>query len=628
MLWLAFVVAFLCSLAIIPLVRKICLKWGYVAEPRPDRWHNKPTATLGGIGIFAAFITGILAFRLLTGAFGEILLFRIDRPLWGLLIGTILIFLLGLFDDVRQLSPPVKLVGQLLAAVIVVSFGISTAFFTPRVENETLAQLLNVLLTIIWIVGITNAINLLDNMDGLAGGISLIAAGLLSFLFFEAQSYGLLVISLALAGSVLGFLFYNFPPASIFMGDSGSQFLGFTLAVLAIARHPQASNVFAVLGVPTLLLLIPILDTSFVAFTRMLRGQSPMRGGSDHTSHRLIAFGLSERQAVLILYAIAIFLGVVAISIETIGYWLSLVFVPILVIALSLIIAYLAGMRVVADGESHTGGGLLARFVYSLTYKRRMLEILLDVAVIAVAYYLAYLIVYGIPLERNSFETYLQSLPVVIVITIAAFILFGVYKGVWRYVGFSDFLRYFGAVVVSFILIIIAIPLIFVDANYDIVLFVLFTLLLFIGLTATRSSFRILDMASIRLQYRQPISSREDGEINNGVSRSQRVLIVGAGAPGEIALRWMQADPQLKYTPVGYLVDDPYFVGRTIHGVRVLGVKEQIGEVIDKHRIDGVILTSGEGERGDSEALSKVCNNAGCWIRQMKLDFELLGNEH
>lgn len=628
MLWIAFVVAFLSCLALIPLVRKSCIKWGYVAQPRPDRWHNKPTATLGGVGIFISFFAGILVFLLVTEVFDTLQWLQIDRPLLGLLLGTILIFLLGLIDDIRQLSPPVKLLGQLLAATIVVSFGISTAFFTPRIENETLAQLLNVLLTIIWIVGITNAINLLDNMDGLAGGISLIAAGLLGFLFFEAQSYGLLAISLALAGSVLGFLFYNFPPASIFMGDSGSQFLGFALAVLAIARHPQASNVFAVLGVPTLLLLIPILDTGFVAFTRVLRGQSPMRGGSDHTSHRLIAFGLSERQAVLILYSIAIFLGVVAISIETIGYWLSLVFVPILVIALSLIIAYLAGMRVVTDGGASSNVGFITRFVYSMTYKRRILEILLDIAIIAVAYYLAYLIVYGIPLERGSFELYLQSLLVVVVIPIAVFILFGVYRGVWRYVGFADFLRYFGAVVVSFILIIIAIPLIFVDENYDIVLFVLYALLLFIGLIATRSSFRILDMASIRLQYRQPVSSRETCGTENRVSTPQRVLIVGAGTSGEIALRWMQANPQLKYAPVGYLVSDPYFVGRTIHGVRVLGVMDQLGEVIEKHQIDGVILTFDETQDKSGVAVYEICKNAGCWIRRLKLVFELLGDKN
>ena len=133
------------------------------------------------------------------------------------------------------------------------------------------------------------------------------------------------------------------------MGDSGSLFLGFTLAVLAIARQPQASNVFAITGVPTLLFLLPILDTTLVTLTRLLRGQSPVMGGQDHTSHRLIAFGFSERQTLMVLYTVAIASGVVAIAIETIDYWLSLILVPTVVIVLALLVAYLARMKVVSS---------------------------------------------------------------------------------------------------------------------------------------------------------------------------------------------------------------------------------------------------------------------------------------
>ena len=239
---------------------------------------------------------------------------------WSILVAVILMFSIGLYDDFKHITPPRKLVFQILAATIVIFFGnITIEFFRWPVAN--------IMLTFFWPVGITNAINLLDNMDGLAGGVALITAGFLSIFFWSTGYPDLLVLSLALCGSIIGFLVFNFPPAKIFMGDSGSMFLGFTLAVLAIARRTQASNIIAIIGVPTLVLLLPILDTGLVAITRLLRGQSPAIGGKDHTSHRLVAFGLSERQAVLVLYGIAVISGLASIGLEALDYDLSLVLI-------------------------------------------------------------------------------------------------------------------------------------------------------------------------------------------------------------------------------------------------------------------------------------------------------------
>ena len=147
---------------------------------------------------------------------------------------SIFIFFLGWYDDVKHISPPAKLIGQIIAAAIVISLGYTTHFFTPKISNNLVAQLPNTVLTFIWLVGITNAINLLDNMDGLAGGISFITTLLLGYLFWRAGNYSLVLVCAAISGSLIGFLIFNYPPASIFMGDSGSMFLGFTLACLAI----------------------------------------------------------------------------------------------------------------------------------------------------------------------------------------------------------------------------------------------------------------------------------------------------------------------------------------------------------------------------------------------------------
>ena len=229
MLWVELALAFLLSVALVPLVRLISIRLGKVARPREDRWHRKPTPTLGGIGIFVAFAASLLVSAGLNDTW--------DTIPWGMLAGSLIMFLLGLFDDLRRITPPAKLVGQILAAAVIIFQGYTTRFFTPRLEDTLLAQLPNIVLTFFWLVGITNAINLLDNMDGLAGGIALVTAGFLGYFAWTSGDQGLLMIALALAGSLLGFLVFNFPPASIFMGDSGSLFLGFTLAATAIARR-------------------------------------------------------------------------------------------------------------------------------------------------------------------------------------------------------------------------------------------------------------------------------------------------------------------------------------------------------------------------------------------------------
>jgi len=329
--WLSFGISSLISLALIPVVRLISNRYGFVSTPRRDRWHRKPTPNIGGVAIYLAFILSILVALIFND--------ETSWEKWGLLIGSSMMFLMGLYDDFKQLSPQTKLLGQILAASIVILLGYTTDFFSPKISNNIIAQIPNVILTFVWLIGITNAINLLDNMDGLAGGIALVSALILSYFFWQAGDTTMLWISMALAGSILGFLVYNFPPASIFMGDSGSMFLGFTLAVLAIARQPQASNIFAILGVPTLIFILPILDTILVTSTRILRGESPVQGGRDHTSHRLVAFGLTERQTVLTLIIVALVSGCLAILLETLDYWFSLILVPVIVLSLALLTA-------------------------------------------------------------------------------------------------------------------------------------------------------------------------------------------------------------------------------------------------------------------------------------------------
>ena len=591
---LPLIIALIASLTLVPAVRWLSFKTGQVAVPRADRWHRQPTPTLGGIGMFLAFSAALVA----SYFFGDGTNIFLKR--WSILVAVLLMFSIGLYDDFKHITPPIKLVFQILAATIVIFFGnITIEFFRWPVAN--------IMLTFFWLVGITNAINLLDNMDGLAGGVALITAGFLSIFFWKTGYPELLVLSLALCGSIIGFLVFNFPPAKIFMGDSGSMFLGFTLAVLAIARHTQASNIFAIIGVPTLVLLLPILDTGLVAITRILRGQSPAIGGKDHTSHRLVAFGLSERQAVLVLYGIAIISGLASIGLEALDYDLSLVLIPTLLIILSLFVAYLARMKVVTNPEEQSNG--ITRWIVNLTFKRRIFELIFDLLLIGVSYYLAFWTRFGLNMTSESMVLFLNSWPIVLGITYAALYIFGVYRGVWRYIGINDLMRYAGAALISGGMSWVVIKLVFPNQPYSGDVFLLYILYLLLGLSASRSSFIILDKF-----YNQRFSDKQ----------RENVLLYGAEDAGEIALRWIQRNPTIGYSVVGFLDDDSLKWGSNIHGVNILGDLTKLEQFIKDRQVSGVIATTDELLHSpEGEKLVSTCRSKGIWVRVLHLEFEL-----
>lgn len=332
--WLIFAVpitSLLITLLCMPLIRSLASYWRCVALPNENRSHSRPTPILGGVASYAGFLVSILVF---SPSFASALPF--------LLIVT-LMFLVGIYDDLRRLNPATKLVGQIATAAVAIYFGHRLSFFGwPP---------LDALLTAVWIVGLTNVVNLLDNMDGLAGGIGLIAALYLALLFHQQGDVTYAVITLAIASAVGGFLFHNFYPASLFMGDAGSLFLGAALSLLTVQANGQASNILSLVAVPTCILLVPILDTTLVTVTRLLRGQPVSQGGRDHTSHRLVTLGLSEPQAVLLLYVMAVVAGATATFIKGYSYGLSLAILPLVLIAFTLFTAYLAQVEVVSAKE-------------------------------------------------------------------------------------------------------------------------------------------------------------------------------------------------------------------------------------------------------------------------------------
>jgi len=400
MIYLAsFLLAFISAILLLILLIRF-LRWLNITDqPRQDRWHRSPTPKFGGIGIFMATLVTFSVVYALTPE-------QSDPFPFTLLFGMGLIFLFGFVDDIKSFPPAGKLITQIVAASVAVFFGYTTNFFSPRLGDTFLAQILNSAVSLFWLVAMTNAMNLLDNMDGLAGGISLIVCFFLGYFFWDSGDRLMILFCASLGGAILGFLFLNFPPAKIFMGDSGSQFLGYTLALLAIARQPQASNVFAILGVPTLLFTLPLADTLFVTITRWLRGQSPFKGGRDHTSHRLIAFGLSERQTLWVLYSIAVVGGITAVVVEALNYTLSLILLPIIIVFLLIFTTYLGGVKITyqTNNDQETR---LKKILIKFLVGRNLLDVIVDGLLISLSLYVA--VSLGMPLSPHQQISYPSS---------------------------------------------------------------------------------------------------------------------------------------------------------------------------------------------------------------------------
>ncbi len=296
------IVGFVVSIGLTPITRQVARRVGFVDKPGSRKIHAAPMPLLGGLAIYGAFIVALLLFRSWPQHIVE---------LGAILAGCTGLALVGMVDDKIGLSPWTKFPAQFIAAGIVMAVGI-------RIEL-TYVPVIDIVLTIIWIVGLVNAINFMDNMDGLAAGVSAIIAG---FIFVLAASQGQELVSTlaaALCGSAIGFLIYNFNPATTFMGDTGSLVLGFLLAILGIKLRFAAQPKDIAWMIPILVLGMPIFDTTLVFFTRIREKRSPVQGGKDHTSHRLMLLGLSQRQTVIALYTVTFLLGMAAVAISQIN---------------------------------------------------------------------------------------------------------------------------------------------------------------------------------------------------------------------------------------------------------------------------------------------------------------------
>lgn len=591
---IALAVAFALALILTPVVRALARRFGAVARPKADRWHKKPTAMLGGAAIF---LTVIITY----------LIFVPHTPHgWVVIVTSSFLFAVGLVDDLLHIKPYQKLIGQVMGASLVIYFGLSLPW--------TGSASLNMAITIFWLVGISNAINLLDNMDGLAAGVAAIAA------FFIALSFianGQLTEALMLgmfAAALLGFLVYNSNPASIFMGDCGSMFIGFFLAGAGLmsAAGGRSRSFLIVLIVPVLILLIPIFDTTFVTVLRKLAGRAASQGGRDHTSHRLVALGLSERRAVLMLYGFATLSGLLALLVRRLDFDVSLAVILGFTVILTLAGVYLAGVKVYDEEEIQAARDTpLVAFLIDLSYKRRIFEVLLDVVLIILAYYAAYTLLFGSMAESGNWQLFIRTVPVLVSMKMAAFLVAGVYRGIWRYISVDNLVVFAKAVLLGTVASVVAVLFAFRFEGFSRAVFIIDAMILFMMLAGSRVAFRL---------FRQllPVSAPSDG---------RRVLIYGAGDAGELLLREMLNNQELQYTPVGFVDDDPLKNGKFIHGLRVFGGNGNLRNICKEQQITEVMISSSKFSEERVAQILHDCEEAHVILKRMRIQIEQLSDD-
>jgi len=561
-----------------------------VAVPTGERWAGESTPTFGGLGIYCGFLTGIalaLVFDVLEPT----------RQLLGIVLGCTLIFLAGLIDDVVGLKPLLKLLAQLAAAGLVIASGLHVQLFT----NDVVA----VVVAVVWLVGITNAFNLLDNMDGLAATLATVAC---AYFAIDAaavhDSTLVMTLALALGFACIGFLPYNLRAggAAVFMGDAGSQLLGFALACIGLAASwTAAGTTVATVLLPLIVLAIPILDTTLVTIVRLVERRPVTQGGRDHTSHRLVYYGLSERGAVGLLAIVAVALGATGLAYNVLGNSrVTSVGVLVSVVLLVQFGNFLTEMR--EHSEEHTSPPTLRA---SLLSPRRVIEIVVDFALMCGSFLAAYAIIIdglGNDVQRAGF---LAALPVVLGARYLCFVLGGIYRRVWRYAATIDELVVAVACAVSAFVAWFIVESMQGAIGFPASVFALDAVFAFVLVGGSRLAFRGL------VEWRG--GRTPDGDVT-------RMLVVGAGRVGRSFAREVHETPGRRI--VGFLDDNPSLRGRRIAGQRVLGSLAEVERAVELSGATEVVVTIADAPQERLELLGAGCTSAGvtCTVMRRRME--------
>lgn len=524
-----------------------------------DPWHAGTVPLSGGVPVALSLLPVLALVGVLYPAF---------RPL---LVGALAMGVLGFVDDIRPLSPQIRVFAEMIAGVLVALGGVR---FSLPPEFE----MLNFVVTALWFVALINSFNLIDNMDGMAPGIAAISSAFLSVIAFSNGNFPLALTAAAVAGACLGFLRFNFAPARVFLGDSGSMMLGFLLAGLAVlGTRNELRSVAYVFVVPTLLLAVPILNTSFVILSRALTGVPIFAGRADHINYRLLAHGFSGRRAVLAVYAIVVVSGLVAILAGSYGptdlapaVVAALFFVTLCYIGVFLFEGRVSGFAA-AYGLVEKGQGNMSVRVVLL-----VLQVLGDLVLLSLSFVSA-LLLRG---ETRSVAMYDPTfgwlLPVLLLVRMPALFLSGSYGYLWMYVSLHEAIRLAAAIIFGTVLAAVGVA-VFGSLSIPISFWILEAL---VALSIT-SGARILP----RLLHDFFRSTNAP----HGVAR-EPVIVVGAGEAARLVLREFERNSSWKYEAIALLDDDRAKIGRRFRNVPVLGRTDQVGQFVRELGVKRVII--------------------------------------
>jgi UDP-GlcNAc:undecaprenyl-phosphate/decaprenyl-phosphate GlcNAc-1-phosphate transferase len=596
----AFCVTLGMSLLLTPFVIKIAPLVGAMDKPNERKVHQIPTPRLGGLAIFFSFFSGIVTLCVFHPAIlSASWIFQKDGII---LFGTLfLVLCLGVWDDIRSLKPGQKFIVQLALSIIIYFTGFTVSGITSLFGMGTTAiGLLDFPLTVIWIIGVTNALNLIDGLDGLAAGVSTIVAMTMLPISLLQEDMGTAALALLIVGSLIGFLRYNFNPAKIFLGDSGSLFLGFLLSVLSVKGSTKSSTSFAIL-VPILALGFPIMETLLSMIRRFLRSFLPDKNNpenlilrlksmfqpdSSHIHHRLIGRGLSHRNAVLMLYIVSCGLGVGAFLI-TVSNNLVASLVLIVVGAATIIGVNQLKYKEMAVLQN----GVLLPLYDKPIMNVEMFQVFFDIAAILISFTLAQVLSGCISVNEISWK-YIPAL--LIGVTAAQFLVFwlsGMYKRTFQIFGVGDVIGTIkgivGAVTTTAIILFVLPDSIGHKQLAALVIDFFFLSVIVLGV---RTSFHVLSFLSHR-----------------GAKDGKKVLIYGADPNGMMMLARMLEANIATWTPIGFLDDNPSLEGKTLNGYPIYGSHWKLQKLIREQVIDEIVICS---ETIKPEALRRMRNIA------------------
>ncbi len=577
-------IAFAIVVLSIPLAMKVGHWLGITAAPAIVRSKEMRIPATGGLSIVAAIIIAAAA----TGCLS----------IW-LACGAGALYFIGAIDDARCLTPRQKFIPQVAIVALAALMLLPKYPFTPWVG-------INLVITTFWLVATTNAFNLIDGLDGLAAGVGMVASGAIAIAAIILGVPELAGPGFIVCAALAGFMIYNFPSASIIMGDAGALPLGYLLGVLALEAGRYATNTrWNMWILPVLVMLVPLLDTAIVVVARTATGKAISRHGLDHAHDRLLALGLTHRQVAVATWAVAMIGAAGAVGITSLPRGDLAVALPLIALAAAVIALFTIDLTFDDTAPERAYGGLqgIARLVLSLGYKRRLADAAMDLIVIIAAYCTAVVLRLDFSVSEHDLGTILNGLPWIIALTYPALLLTGVYRGIWRHVGIADGLRFVAGAALAGLFIALGSEVLPIRHSGSIA--VMYAVLLGNLLVATRTSFILLRKI-----------------INRLAAVADRVLVIGAGNEGAMAANYLFQTRPRSARLVGFIDADRFRLGKLVEGWRVLGTPEEIEHIYARVPFTEILIADEHLAPAHWEQICRFGRERGLRVRSFTMQLQ------